>query len=108
MPYPWNYPYYIPPMQQPPPTNSQQQPPASLPEPSINGPNKCIPGSSNINPYVGASININFPMYMCPPQGMPYSIPPSRYSYPSPILNNYAGYPYPYMNNNQQIGTVNR
>lgn len=57
-------------------------------------------GSEATSPYGGnTSININFPMYMCPPshQGMPppYSMPPSRY--PGQMNPHYTNYQYPYM-----------
>jgi hypothetical protein len=60
------------------------------------------------NPYVGGtSININFPMYMCPPphsiQGVSYSLPPSRYPIPPMMHSPYnMGYQYSQYNNNQQ------
>lgn len=70
-------------------------------------PPKSLPlKNSYENPYeYNASINITVPMYMCHPPpphhpsgGMPYSIPPSRYSMPQNMNLPYMNYQYPYMN----------
>lgn len=109
MHYSWGYPppYYMP----PPPHNQQGQP---EPNPTSQVGTEHLPsqgkssGTNPNSPYVGStSININFPMYMCPPphpsmQGSHYSIPPSRYPvHPQP----YMGYQYgPYQDRNRPEG----
>lgn len=111
MHYPWGYnPYYLPPM---PPSQQNQQ---AQPNPQSNSEQTHPQGkgtnSSQSNPYLGStSININFPMYMCPPphpsmQGAPYSMPSSRYSMPPPhMMNPYMGYQYgPYQERNRGEG----
>jgi len=82
-------------------------------QPNSDQPNPNPPKTPNMpNPYAGGtSININFPMYMCPPpphhslQGMSYSLSPSRYPMPPMMHSPYnVGYQYPQYANNQQPG----
>ena len=105
MPYPWHYPYYMPPVE---PGHPSRQTPEEKVEPPAQVQGKANPSANgnSSNPYVGStSININFPMYMCPPppppphsmQGVPYSMPPpppSRYSMPHPPMVNPYMYQY--------------
>ena len=101
MHYPWPYPpYYMPPV----PPHSQQNSEARVDaHPTRSGttpPGKNQSTNPN-NPYVGSTnININFPMYMCPPQG--YGIPPSRYPMHHSMMGHYPGYSYPPYSNQER------
>ena len=116
MPYPpWSYnPYYMPPPVQPHSgtAHPQQGAQGSTDHPPT-APGKGSASSTNPNsPYVGStSININFPMYMCPPHpnmpnmpNMSYPMPSSRYPM-HPMMNPYMGYQYgPYANQQDRNG----